>query len=170
MFRPAVGGRRGGLNRPIMLTGRHVTSAVSGASHKGHPRQSFAGHSPTTLRWKASEARGQNKWSISLESWRLGDSRYVFFTFTGAFFGNFGCIEFGTFPLCLRYRQSMEWPGSIRWIYNPVQSRRIWIELDQKFSNSADSGLDWIEKYIMCISYLEIWSSFSLSYLWRLKL
>ena len=44
------------------------------------------------------------------------------------------------------YEQSMEWTGSIRWIHNPVQSRRIWIGLDQKFTNSADSGLDWIEK------------------------
>ena len=35
--------------------------------------------------------------------------------------------------------QSMEWTGSIRWIHNPVQSRRIWIGLDQKFTNLADS-------------------------------
>ena len=36
------------------------------------------------------------------------------------------------------------WNGldPIRWIHNPVQSRRIWIGLDQKFANSADSGLD----------------------------
>ena len=40
--------------------------------------------------------------------------------------------------------QSMEWTGSIRWIHNPVQSMRIWIGLDQKFTNTADSGLDWI--------------------------
>ena len=52
--------------------------------------------------------------------------------------------------------QSMEWTGSIRWIHNPVQSRRIWIGLDQKFTNSADSGLDWIEKFAVCIPYLEI--------------
>ena len=52
--------------------------------------------------------------------------------------------------------QSMEWTGSIRWIHNPVQSRRIWIGLDQKFTNSADSGLDWIEKCATCIPYLEI--------------
>ena len=45
----------------------------------------------------------------------------------------------------------MEWTGSIRWIHNPVQSRRIWIGLDQKFTNSADSGLDWI--YEMCNVY-----------------
>ena len=51
--------------------------------------------------------------------------------------------------------QSMEWTGSIRWIYNPVQSRRIWIGLDQKFANSADSGLDWIQKCAMRIPYLE---------------
>ena len=38
--------------------------------------------------------------------------------------------------------ESMEWTGSIRWIHNPVQSRRIWIGLDQKFTNLADSGLD----------------------------
>ena len=50
----------------------------------------------------------------------------------------------------------MEWIGSIRWIHNPVQSRRIWIGLDQKFTTSADSGLDWIEKCAMCIPYLEI--------------
>ena len=48
------------------------------------------------------------------------------------------------------------WTGSIRWIHNPVQSRRIWIGLDQKFTNSADSGLDWIEKCAMCIQYLDI--------------
>ena len=48
----------------------------------------------------------------------------------------------------------MEWTGSIRWIHNPVQSRRIWIGLDQKFTNSADSGLDWIQKCAMCIPYL----------------
>ena len=52
--------------------------------------------------------------------------------------------------------QSMEWTGSIRWIYNPVQSRRIWIGLDQKFTNSADSGLDWIQKCAMCIPYLDL--------------
>ena len=51
--------------------------------------------------------------------------------------------------------QSMEWTGSIRWIHNPVQSMRIWIGLDQKFTNSADSGLDWIQKCTMCITYLE---------------
>ena len=51
--------------------------------------------------------------------------------------------------------QSMEWTGSIRWIHNSVQSRRIWIGLDQKFTNSADSGLDWIQKCAMCIPYLE---------------
>ena len=50
----------------------------------------------------------------------------------------------------------MEWTGSIRWIHNPVQSRRIWIGLDQKFTNSADSGLDWIEKCAMCIPYLDL--------------
>ena len=60
-------------------------------------------------------------------------------------------------------RQSMEWIGSIRWIHNPVQSMRIWIGLDQKFTNSADSGLDWIQKCTMCITYLETWGSFSLS-------
>ena len=49
----------------------------------------------------------------------------------------------------------MEWTGSIRWIHNPVQSMRIWIGLDQKFTNSADSGLDWIQKCTMCITYLE---------------
>ena len=59
--------------------------------------------------------------------------------------------------------QSMEWTGSIRWIHNPVQSRRIWIGLDQKFTNSTDSGLDWIQKCAMCISYLETWGNFSLS-------
>ena len=53
-------------------------------------------------------------------------------------------------------RQSMEWTGSIRWIHNPVQSRRIWIGLDQKFTNSADSGLDWIQKCAMCIPYLDL--------------
>ena len=47
--------------------------------------------------------------------------------------------------------QSVEWTGSIHWIYNPVQSRRIWIGLDHEFTNSADSGLDWIDKYAMCI-------------------
>ena len=31
--------------------------------------------------------------------------------------------------------QSMEWTGSIRWIHNPVQSRRMWIGLDKKFTN-----------------------------------
>ena len=51
---------------------------------------------------------------------------------------------------------SMEWTGSIRWIHNPVQSRWIWIGLDQKFANSADSGLDWIDKCAMCMPYLEI--------------
>ena len=56
----------------------------------------------------------------------------------------------------LRGRQSMEWTGSIRWIHNPVQSRRIWIGLDQKFANSPDSGLDWIEKCVRCNAYLEI--------------
>ena len=50
-------------------------------------------------------------------------------------------------------RQSMEWTGSIRRIHNPVQSRRIWIGLDQKFTNSADSGLDWIQKCAMCNVY-----------------
>ena len=55
-----------------------------------------------------------------------------------------------------RLHQSMEWTGSIRWIHNPAQSRRIWIGLDQKFTNLADSGLDWIEKCAMCIPYLEI--------------
>ena len=59
--------------------------------------------------------------------------------------------------------QSMEWTGSIRWIHNPVQSMRIWIGLDQKFTNSADSGLDWIQKCTMCITYLETWGSVSLS-------
>ena len=29
-------------------------------------------------------------------------------------------------------RQRMEWTGSIRWIHNPVQSRRIWIGLDRE--------------------------------------
>ena len=58
----------------------------------------------------------------------------------------------------------MEWTGSICWIHNPVQSKRIWIGLDQKFANSADSGLDWIQKCTMCIPYLETWGSFSLSY------
>ena len=60
---------------------------------------------------------------------------------------------------CLRISrlfQSMEWTGSIRWIHNPVQSRRIWIGLDQKFTNSADSGLDWIQKCAMCIPYLDL--------------
>ena len=55
-----------------------------------------------------------------------------------------------------RVSQSMEWTGSIRWIYNPVQSRRIWIGLDQKFTNSADPGLDWIQKCAMCIPYLDL--------------
>ena len=55
----------------------------------------------------------------------------------------------------LSTEQSMEWTGSIRWIHNPVQSMRIWIGLDQKFTNSADSGLDWIQKRAMCITYLE---------------
>ena len=50
----------------------------------------------------------------------------------------------------------MEWTGSIRWINNPVQSSRIWIGLDQKLTDAADSGLDWIDKYAMCIPYLEI--------------
>ena len=50
--------------------------------------------------------------------------------------------------------QSMEWTGSIHWIHNPVQSRQIWIGLDQQFANLADSGLDWIEKCAMCIPYL----------------
>ena len=50
----------------------------------------------------------------------------------------------------------MEWTGSIRWIHNPVQSRRIWIGLDQKFTNSADSGLNWIQKCAMCIPYLDL--------------
>ena len=58
-------------------------------------------------------------------------------------------------PLCVCWRggpvrrtmvQSMKWTGSIRWIHNPVQSMQIWIGLDQKFTNSADSGLDWIQK------------------------
>ena len=47
----------------------------------------------------------------------------------------------------------MEWTGSIRWIHNPVQSRRIWIGLVQKFTNSADFGLNWIQKCTMCIPY-----------------
>ena len=47
----------------------------------------------------------------------------------------------------------MEWTGSVRWIHNPVQSRRIWIGLDQKFTNSSDSGLDWIDKSAICIMY-----------------
>ena len=64
---------------------------------------------------------------------------------------------------CARADQSMEWTGLIRWIHNPVQSRRIWIGLDQKFTNSADSGLDWIQKCAMCIPYLETLGSFSLS-------
>ena len=59
--------------------------------------------------------------------------------------------------------QSMEWTGSIRWIHNPVQSRRIWIGLDQKFANSADSGLDLIQKCATCIPYLETRGNFSLS-------
>ena len=50
----------------------------------------------------------------------------------------------------------MEWTGSIRWIHNPVQSSRIRIGLDQKFTTSADSGLDWIDKCAICIPYLEI--------------
>ena len=52
--------------------------------------------------------------------------------------------------------QSMEWSGSIHWIHNPVQSRRIWIGLDQKFTNLSDFGLDWIEKCATCIAYFEI--------------
>ena len=34
--------------------------------------------------------------------------------------------------------------GSIRWIHNPVRSRRIWIGLDQKFTNLSGFwiGLD----------------------------
>ena len=52
--------------------------------------------------------------------------------------------------------QGMEWTGSVRWIHNPVQSRWIWIGLDQKFINSADCGLDWIDKSAMCIPSLEI--------------
>ena len=50
----------------------------------------------------------------------------------------------------------MEWTGSIHWIHNPVQSRRTWIGLDQKLTNSADSGLDWIQKCAMCIPYLDL--------------
>ena len=50
----------------------------------------------------------------------------------------------------------MQWTGSIRWIHNPVQSRRIWIGLDQKFTNSADPGLDWIQKCAMRIPYLDL--------------
>ena len=60
-----------------------------------------------------------------------------------------------TFYMHRRYGGRMEWTGSIRWIHNPVQSRRIWIGLNQKFANSADSGLDWIQKCAMCIPYLE---------------
>ena len=56
----------------------------------------------------------------------------------------------------MRAEQSMEWIGSIRWIHNPVQSRRIWIGLDQKFTNSADPGLDWIQKCAMYIPYLDL--------------
>ena len=56
---------------------------------------------------------------------------------------------------CLGWGQGMEWTGSICWIHNPVQSRRIWIGLDQKFTNSADSGLDWIQKCAMYIPYLD---------------
>ena len=52
--------------------------------------------------------------------------------------------------------QSMKWTGSIRWMHNPVQSRRILIGLDQKFTNSVDSGLDWIQKCAMCIPYLDL--------------
>ena len=78
------------------------------------------------------------------------------------------CLRTGGPPVCKTWhaahckafanhdRQSMEWTGSIRWIHNPVQSRRIWIGLDQKFTNSADSGLDWIEKCAMCIPYFDI--------------
>ena len=50
------------------------------------------------------------------------------------------------------YEQSMEWTWSIRWIHNPVQSRRIWIGLDHKYSNSADCA--------MCIPYLDIWGNY----------
>ena len=50
-------------------------------------------------------------------------------------------------------KQSMEWTGSIHWIHNPVQSRRIRIALDQKFTNLADSGLDWIDKCALCNVY-----------------
>ena len=69
------------------------------------------------------------------------------------------CFPHSLFVTLLHYvpcKQSMEWTGSIRWIYNPVQSRRIWIGLDQKFTNSADSGLDWIQKCAMCIPYLDL--------------
>ena len=51
---------------------------------------------------------------------------------------------------------AVQWTGSIRWIHNPVQSRRIWIGLDQKFTNSADPGLDWIQKCAMRIPYLDL--------------
>ena len=52
--------------------------------------------------------------------------------------------------------QSKEWTESTRWNYNPVQYRRIWIGLDQTFTNSSDYGLDWIEKCAMCIPHLEV--------------
>ena len=57
--------------------------------------------------------------------------------------------------LLLGSQQSMNWTGSIRWINNTDHSFRIWIGLDQTFANSTDSGLDWIDKFTLCILYLE---------------
>ena len=55
---------------------------------------------PVTVRWKG--RRAQNKWSIPLESWRLGDSRIVVFeNLPTPFFGNVGFIKFGTFSALL---------------------------------------------------------------------
>ena len=77
--------------------------------------------------------------------------------------GMFSCLKLKQEFAGHAQNQSMEWTGLIHWIHNPVQSRRIWIGLDQKFTNLADSGLDWIDKCAMCIPYLEIWGNFSLS-------
>ena len=75
----------------------------------------------------------------------------------GHFFTGLDCwmiSDHGDEAIC--HNESMEWTGSIRWIHNPVQSRRIWTGLDQKFTNSADSGLDWIQKCAMCTPYLDL--------------
>ena len=67
--------------------------------------------------------------------------------------------DFWSFVIVTGRKQSMEWTGSIRWIHNPVQFMRIWIGLDQKFTNSTDSGMDWIQKCTMFITYLETFKS-----------